>query len=196
DQETEEEADLPEPPELDVGKTLIAEPEPAAFQIAHDAQPVAYQRPGDDDERHPEQQVDEDSLSACFAPASDCRGEEEPGADPPHPDPDNRGLDVDVAQEVEGEDGRQIDAVEAAPVVIGMRHDRPRRDLQQEHSRDEDEIFARLALAWRQRDKPREERVHRPLIGISKEPLIDKQYGAKGEKREAEAGPGPNEGVG
>ena len=53
DQQADEEADLPEPAELDVGQALIAEPEPAAVDIAHDAEPVADQRAGDDESTSP-----------------------------------------------------------------------------------------------------------------------------------------------
>src|SRR5208283_163422 len=45
DQQAKEEADLPEPPELNVGQSLVAEPEPAAVDIAHDAQPVPISAP-------------------------------------------------------------------------------------------------------------------------------------------------------
>ena len=52
-----EEADLPEAAKLDVRKALIAEPEPALVDDAHDPEVVADQGARDDEQRHPEQQV-------------------------------------------------------------------------------------------------------------------------------------------
>ena len=100
-----EEADLPEAAELDIGQALIAEPEPAAVDVPHDAKPVADQRAGDDDQRHPEQQIDQQPLAARLAAAGDGRREEQAGADPGDADPDDRRLDVDVAQEIERQVG-------------------------------------------------------------------------------------------
>ena len=39
-------------------------------------------------------------------------------------------------------------------------------------------------------------RVHRPRVGIVQMALVGEQHDTEGEKREAEAGPGPDEGVG
>ena len=135
--------------ELDVGQSLVAEPEPAAVDVAHDAQPVADQRAGDDDQRHPEQHIDEQPLAARLPAAGDRRGEKQAGADPAHTDPDDRRLDVHVAQEVERQEVVQVEPVEAAPVVVGVRHDRAGEDLQQQHGGDHQEVFADLALARR-----------------------------------------------
>ena len=68
-----EEPDLPEPPELDVRQALIAEPEPVAVDIAHDAEPVPNKRTGNDHQRDPEQQIDQNSLAAGL-PAAGNRG--------------------------------------------------------------------------------------------------------------------------
>ena len=75
-------ADLPEPAELDVGQPLIAEPEPAFVDVAHDAEIVADQRAGDDEQRDPEQEIDQQSLALRLAAAGDRRREEQAGADP------------------------------------------------------------------------------------------------------------------
>jgi hypothetical protein len=44
-----EEPDLPRSAELDVGKPLIAEPEPAVADIPHDAEIIADERADDDE---------------------------------------------------------------------------------------------------------------------------------------------------
>ena len=99
-----EEADLPEAAELDIGEALVAEPEPALVDHPHDAEIVADQRAGDDQQRHPEQQIDQEMLALCLLAAGDGGGEEQRRADPGKPDPDDRRLDMDVAQEVEGQE--------------------------------------------------------------------------------------------
>ena len=169
--------------------------QPAAH-IAHDAEPVADQRAGDDDQGHPEQHVDEKPLAARLAPAGDRRSEEQAGADPADADPDDRRLDVHVAEEVEWQELVQVEPVEAAPIVIGMRHDRAGEDLQEQHRRDHEEIFADLALALGQRPERDQHRVHRRLVGIAEPELVDKQHDAESKEGEAEADPGPHEGIG
>ncbi len=76
-----------------------------------------------------------------------------------------------------------------------MRHDRADQDLQQQHRGDDQEILADAPLARRQRREPGEDRVHRRPVGIVEKALIDVQDRAEGEEREAEADPGPAEGV-
>ena len=146
-QQADKKADLPEAAELDVGQALIAEPEPRVAHISHDAEPVPDQRAGNDDQRHPEQQIDQQTLAARLALAGDRRREKQAGADPPDADPDDRSLDVHVAQEVERQIMMQFEPVEAAAIVIGMRHDRAGEDLQQQHRRDDEKVFADLPLA-------------------------------------------------
>ncbi|HXP05523.1 MAG TPA: hypothetical protein VN808_15500 [Stellaceae bacterium] len=75
-----------------------------------------------------------------------------------------------------------------------MRHDRPDEDLQQQNQRDDEKVFADAPLARCQRGEVRQHRVHRRLVGIVEEPLVDEEHGAKGKKREAEADPGPPKG--
>ena len=100
DHEPDEEADLPEASKLDVGEALVAEPEPALLDVAHDAEPIADQRTRDDDQRHPKQDVDEECLPARLAAAGDGGRQEQAGADPRHPDPNDWRLNVHVAQEI------------------------------------------------------------------------------------------------
>ena len=126
--------------------------------------------------------VDEQALSARLAPAGDGWGQEQAGADPRHADPDDRRLDVHVAQEVERQDVVQRDAVEAAPVVVGVRHDRAGGDLQQQHDCDDQEILADPALAVGQRAEPRQHRVHRRIVGIVQPELVDEQHQAEARK--------------
>ena len=121
--QTDEEADLPEAAELDVGEALVAEPEPVLVDHPHDAEIIADQRAGDDQQRHPEQEIDQEMLALGLLAAGDGGREKQRRADPRKPDPDDRRLDMDVAQEVEGQEVVDRDAVEAGPVVIGMRHD-------------------------------------------------------------------------
>ena len=47
-----------------------------------------------------------------------------------------------------------------------------------------------------QRPERRQHRVHRRLVGVVEPVLVDEQHAAEREEREAEAGPGPHEGVG
>ena len=139
DQQAEEEADLPEPPELDVGESLVAEPEPAVVDIAHDAELVADQRAGDDDAASP-RTADRPAIPGRVPPArrrSRARGTA-PAPIQDDADPDDRRLDMHVAQEVERQEIVQIaDAVEAAPIVVGVGHDRAGGDLQQQHGGDD-----------------------------------------------------------
>ena len=81
-QQRDEEQDLPEAAELDVGQALVAEPEPAFVDHALDAEIIADQRGRDDEQRDPEQDVDEQSLALCLAAAGDRRGDEQAARDP------------------------------------------------------------------------------------------------------------------
>src|SRR5579872_5672761 len=86
DRQPREEADLPGAAELDVGKALLAEPEPALLHVAHDVEIIARERAGDDGHRHPEERVDEPGLPFRLG-AADGRRQEERRADPRHADP-------------------------------------------------------------------------------------------------------------
>ena len=70
-------------------------------------------------------------------------------------------------------------------------------DLQQQQRRRPTRKYFQirrwLAVSGRKR---RQHRVHRRIVGIVQEELIDEQHGAEGEEGEAEADPGPTEGVG
>ena len=70
---------------------------------AHDAEIVADQRAGDDQQRHPEQEIDQPMLALRLLAAGDGGSEKQRRADPGKPDPDDRRLDMNVAQEVEGQ---------------------------------------------------------------------------------------------
>ena len=69
-------------------------------------------------------------------------------------------------------------------------------DLHQQQRGDDEKILADPPLAWRQRPERRQHRVHRRVVGIVQEELVDEQHHAEGEEGEAEADPGPTEGVG
>ena len=165
DHQAGEEADLPGAAELDVGQALIAEPEPAFADVAHDAEIIAGERADDDEQRHPEQQIDEEALSLRLA-AADRRRQEQGRADPGEADPDDRRLDVDVAQEVERQEAIDLDAVKARPIRVVVGHDRADENLQQEDCRDHEKIFADPPLAGGQGREFRQHRVHRRLVGI------------------------------
>ena len=150
-QQRDEEKDLPETSELDVGQALVAEPEPAFVDHALDAEIIAEQRGRDDEQRHPEQEVDQHALALRLAPAGDRRGDEQPARDPSETDPDDRRLEVEAPQEIEGQDVVELDAVEGRTVIIRMGHDRARALRGEEHQSDDDEIFAGLDLARGQR---------------------------------------------
>jgi hypothetical protein len=102
---------------------------------------------------------------------------------------------VDIAQEVERHYILQRDAVEAPPVVIGMRHDRPCRDLQQQDQHNDEKILADLALTVRKRPEPCQHRIHRRIVRIVEPEFVDEQYQPEREEGEAEARPGPNKRV-
>src|ERR1019366_5883096 len=101
---------LPEAPELDIGQALIAEPEPSFVDVAHNAEVIADEGANNDEKRHPEQEIDQHGLTLGFTPAYG-RGQEQRGADPRQADPDNRSLDMHIAQEVERQDAIHLDAV-------------------------------------------------------------------------------------
>src|SRR6185437_17068755 len=96
-----EEADLPSAAELDVGEALVPEPEPAvtqvrALEVPHDVEVVARKGAHDDGECHPEENVNEHGLSLGFC-VTDRGRQEESGADPGKPDPDDGRLRMHVA---------------------------------------------------------------------------------------------------
>ncbi len=157
---------------------------------------MPIKRARDDQERHPEQEINQEVLALGFLSAGDGRGEKQRRADPGQADPDDRRLDVDVAQEVEGQEIVDRDPVEARAIIIGMRHDGAGRDLHQKQSCDHEKILADPPLARRQRPEGRQYGVHRRVVGIVQEELVDEQHDAEGEEGEAEADPGPTEGVG
>ena len=135
-------------------------------------------------------------LAFGFLAAGDGGRQEQRRADPRQPDPDDRRLDMHVAQEVEGQEIVDGDAVEARPVVIGMRHDDAGADLHQQQRGDDEKILADAPLAWRERPERRQHRIHRRVVGVVQEEFVDEQHHAEGEESEAEADPGPTEGVG
>ena len=51
-------------------------------------------------------------------------------------------------------------------------------------------------MPWRSKRRLQALRVHRPRIGIVQMALVGEQHDTEGETREAEAGPGPDKGVG
>jgi hypothetical protein len=89
----------------------------------------------------------------------------------------------------------QRDAVETAPVIVGVRHDCPGGNLHQKDDSNDEEILANLALAFCQGAKSHQYRVHRRIVGMVQPELIDEQHKAERQKCEAEASPRPNEGV-
>jgi hypothetical protein len=103
---------------------------------------------------------------------------------------------VDIPEEVERQEAIDLDTVEARPVEIVVGHDRADENLQQQHASHDEKILADPPLARGQGPKAGKHRVHRRLVRIVQEPLIDEQHGAKGEEREAETDPGPTEGAG
>ena len=135
-------------------------------------------------------------LALGFLSAGDGGREKQRRPDPGKADPDNRRLDMHIAQEVEGQEVVDGDAVEARPVVIGMRHDDAGRDLHQQQRRDHEKVFSDSLLAGRQGLELRQGRVHRRIIGIVQVELINEDNQPEGKEGEAEAHPGPTEGVG
>ena len=195
-QQRHEEQDLPEAPELDVGQALVSEPEPAFVDQPLDAEVIAEQRGTDHEQRDPEQEIDEESLPLRLAPSGDRRRDEQPARDPAEPDPDDRRLEVEASQEVEREDVVELDPVEVFPLVIGVRHDRARALRGEEHQCDHEEIFAGLDLAWSQRSIGREPALHRLVVGMVEIGPVEPQHEPHRKEGEAEADPGPLEGVG
>ena len=54
----------------------------ASSPVAHDAEPIADQSAGDDNQGDPKQEIDQQPLAARFTAAGDRRREKQPGADP------------------------------------------------------------------------------------------------------------------
>src|SRR5579875_2817142 len=108
---TDEEADLPEAAELDIGKSLVPEPEPVLVDHTHDAEIIARERADHDQHGHPKQKIDRPMLSLRLFAAGDGRRKEKRRADPGYADPHDRRLDMHVAQEVEREPIVDRDAV-------------------------------------------------------------------------------------
>ena len=135
-------------------------------------------------------------LALGLLAAGDNGREEQRRADPGQADPDDRRLDMDVTQEIERKVVVDRDPVKARPVVIGMGHDRAGGDLHQEQRRDDEKILPDASLARSQGTEHREHRVHRGVVGIIEEKLVDEQHDAESEEGEAETDPGPTERVG
>ena len=95
-QERGEEADLPEAAELDIGQALVAEPEPAFVDDALDSEIVAGERRHDDEQRNPEEKIDQQALALRLAPTRDRRSDEQPARDPAESDPDDRRLEMEA----------------------------------------------------------------------------------------------------
>ena len=100
-----------------------------------------------------------------------------------------------VAEEVEWQDIVQFEAIEAAPAQMQFSYP-PATPMQQQHRRNYNEIFADTALAVGERPEGDQHRIHRRLVGVAQIALVDEQHGAESEEGEAEASPGPDEGVG
>ena len=103
---------------------------------------------------------------------------------------------MDVAQEIERQEPVDGDAIEARSVRVVMGHNRTDKDLQEENTGHDQEVFADTALTRGQRPELREHRIHWRLVRIVEIPLVNEQHGAEGKEGEAEADPGPTEGAG
>src|SRR5271165_6139273 len=146
DREPGEKAYLPRPAKLDVRKPLIAEPKPAFADIPYDAEIITDERADDDEQRDPEEHIHEESLAFRLA-AANRRGEKQGRADPRQADPDNWRLNVDIPEEVEGQEAIDRDAVKARPVRVIVGHDRTDEDLQQQHAGHDEKVLADPPLA-------------------------------------------------
>ena len=148
-----EEADLPEPARAECRTVPGCRTRTSRSRLAHDAEPIADQRTGDDGS------VTQNSRStrkpwprASRPPAiAGARKRPEPIQDTPIQTigdwmwTSRRKLNGDVVQ---GE------PIEASLVVVRVRHDRAGGDLQQQDERDDQEVLADLALAGRQSAEP------------------------------------------
>src|SRR5262249_53453211 len=150
----------------------------------------------DDDKRHPKQDVHEKRLPGRIATTGHGWGQKEAAADPSDSDPDDGCLNMHVAQEIEWQVVVEFEPVEAGPVVIGMGHNCPCQDLNQQHCGHDDKILSNLFLAWGQRSEFGKSALPRLVVRRIEPKLVNEQNAAKGEKREAEARPSPNERVG
>ena len=195
-QQRDEEQDLPEAAKLDVGEALVAEPEPAFVDHALDAEIIADQRGGDDEQRDPEQQVDEKALPFRLAATGDRRSDEQPARDPAQTDPDDRRLQVEAPEEIVRQDVVELDAVERLAIVIGVGHDCSGALRGEEHQRDHQEIFAGLDLTGCQCPILGKAALHWRIIWVVEIGPIEPQHEAHREKGEAEADPRPLEGIG
>ena len=102
---------------------------------------VADQRTGHHQQRHPKEQVHQKGLP-CGSAAADRRARNKSRADPGQADPDDRRLDMDIAQEIEGQEAIDLKAVEAGAIRIIVSQDRPREDLQQQQTGDDQKVLA------------------------------------------------------
>ena len=124
--EADRQQQLPEAPEVQVLRALVAEPEPEVAQAVVDAQPLAAEAPEDDDGESGEQREDARPLPAGLG-AADDRGEEEAARHPGGGDPEDGELEVEGPQQVVGEEPREVEAVEGARTRRGSGRGRPRR---------------------------------------------------------------------
>src|SRR6476661_5761749 len=103
---------------------------------------------------------------------------------------------MEAPQEIEGQDVVELDAVEGRTVIIRMGHDRPRALRGKEYRSDDDEIFAGLDLAWGQSAILGKAPLHRSVVGMIEIGPVEPQHEPHRKEGEAEADPGPTEGVG
>src|SRR6185437_10225802 len=103
-----------------VRQPLVAQPEPVLLHHAHHAEVVADQRAGDDYHQHPEDQVHEKALALRLALTDQWR-EEQTRADPAHPYPDDRRLQMHIAHERKWQEGVDGDAIKTGALGVVMR---------------------------------------------------------------------------
>jgi hypothetical protein len=123
-------------------------------------------------------------------------GQKQCRADPGQANPDDRRLDVHIAQKVERQEAIDFDAVETTAVRIIVGHDRADENLQQQDAGDDQEIFADPSLTRTQGTEVSQHRIHGRLVRIVQVAFVDEQHRAEGEEGEAEADPGPAKGAG
>ena len=181
EEQADRQEELPEPAEVDVLVTLVAEPEVGhVAQPLLDREPLAGHRADDDDQQADEQEVDAQPLELRLV-ARDGRRHEQPGGQPGAGDPEDGDLRVPGPGHAVGQPLGQRDAVEARSLDPVMRRHRPEADLGDDQRHHDPEILQRRP--HRRRGIQRQQRVlRRQLVVVVLAALLDGEVPAPGRR--------------
>src|SRR5918995_134546 len=163
EKEPHREQNLPEAPQVEVLKALVAEPGPRVAHAAEDAEPLPDEAPEHDDRQSPEQREGEPALPSRLS-SGDHGHEEDAGGEERGRHPEDGELHVPGAHEVVRQPLRQIEAEEARQIRPVVLRGRPHERLHEEQRCHDEEEPGASPLRGRQRHVPRRPERERRLF--------------------------------